>query len=200
LIEPMSAAPGRIVIVSGPSGAGKTTVVRRLFEICPAPLVPSVSATTRPPRPGERDGVDYHFLSPARFAELRAAGEFLECCEVHALGHWYGTLNSAVAPGLAEGKWVLLEIDVHGARSVVARRPDAVTIFVRPESFEELERRLRARGTESEAVIARRLETARRETDESGWYAHTVINRNVDHAAGEICEILARATRDPAAG
>lgn len=183
---------GRLVIISGPSGVGKSTVVARLLRECPLPLVMSVSATTRPPRPGERDGVNYHFLSPQQFEERRLAGDFLESCEVFGRGYWYGTLKSEVASGLAAGKWVILEIDVEGAMKVLPQAPGAVTLFVHPGSMEELERRLRGRGTETEEAVQRRLEIARRELTFAGRYSHIVENRSVDEAVHEICQILTR--------
>jgi guanylate kinase len=182
---------GRLIVVSGPSGAGKTTVLKQVFARCPR-LAASVSATTRPPRPGEVDGVDYHFLTPEEFAARRQRGEFLECFEVFGSGHWYGTLEREVAPRLAAGKWVVLEIDVDGTLAVLERYPDAVTIFVRPESIEDLERRLRRRGTESEAAIQRRLEVARRELEFVDRYRYVVINQSVDRAVDDILQILKR--------
>jgi guanylate kinase len=179
----------RLIVISGPSGAGKTTIAKQLFERCPQ-LVPSVSATTRPPRRGEHDGVDYHFLSPAEFERKRQAGEFLECFEVFGRGYWYGTLKSEVAPRLAEGKWVVLEIDVQGTLAVLEQYPDATTIFVQPESLEELERRLRGRKTESEEAIQRRLEVARRELAYADRYQYRIINRSIDRAVDEIEKIL----------
>ena len=184
--------PGKLVILSGPSGAGKSTVVKELLSICPLPLQRSVSATTRQPRPGEQDGREYHFLSHSEFAGRRAHDEFLECKEVFGRGDWYGTLNATVTAGLAAGKWVLLEIDVEGALAVLERYPDAITVFVHPGSPEELERRLRSRGTEAEASIQRRLEVARRELASRDQYRHTVINETVSEAAREISEILIR--------
>lgn len=181
---------GRIVIISGPSGAGKSTVVRRLLQQCRLPLVLSVSATTRAPRPGEQDGVDYHFLSAAEFARRRAAGEFLECKEVYGRGHWYGTLRSETATGLAAGNWVILEIDVQGALAVLEECPQALTIFVHPGSPEELERRLRGRGTESEDSIRRRLDAARQEMAFRDRYRYQVVNDDLDRATREICTIL----------
>ena len=126
------AEPGRLVILSGPSGAGKSTVVRELLRTCGLPLMLSVSATTRPPRPGEVDGVDYHFITLDEFAQRRAADEFLECKEVFGRGHWYGTLRSAVDAGLEAGKWVILEIDVQGALNVLEQRPSTISVFVHP--------------------------------------------------------------------
>jgi len=180
---------GRLVVISGPSGVGKTTVVRQLYALCPR-LVASVSATTRPPRPDEQDGRDYHFLSPDEFARRRSAGEFLECCEVFGRGYWYGTLKSEVTPRLAAGKWVVLEIDVQGTLAVLEQYSDAVTIFIRPESLEQLEQRLRGRGTESEEAVRRRLEVARREMAIAGCYQHQVLNRSVDETVHDIYEIL----------
>jgi len=179
-------------VVSGPSGAGKTTVMRRVFEQCPLPLVASVSATTRAPRPGEANGVDYHFLTAAEFHDLRKKGGFLECFEVFGSGCWYGTLLSEVAPGLKAGKWVVLEIDVQGALAVLERFADAITIFVRTASLAELERRLRGRKTESEEAIRRRLARARRELDLADRYRYQVVNDDVERAAQEICHILTR--------
>jgi guanylate kinase len=190
-----SSIPGRLVVISGPSGAGKTTVVKELFRRCPLPLVASVSATTRPPRPAEVDGVDYHFLSGEEFARRREGGEFLECFEVYGRGYWYGTLLGEVTPSLQAGKWVVLEIDVDGTLAVLARYPQAITIFVRPESIEELERRLRGRGTESEDAIQRRLEVARRELSFADRYQHQVINRTVDQAVHDICTILSASSQ-----
>jgi guanylate kinase len=180
---------GKVIVISGPSGAGKTTIVRRLFEQMPG-LVSSISATTRPPRPGEADGVDYFFLTPDEFLRRRAAGDFLESCEVFGKGYWYGTLNEQVAPSLLAGKSVVLEVDVEGAKSVVGRYPDAVTIFLRPDAIEELERRLVVRGTEDPEAIERRMQAARREWAESNWYQYQVINTDVDHAVSDVVRIL----------
>jgi guanylate kinase len=186
----MSKTEGKLAIISGPSGAGKSTVVKQLLTACPLPLELSISATTRPPRAGEKDGVDYFFLSREEFARRKSADEFLECKEVFGRGDWYGTLRSAVTAGLNAGKWVLLEIDVEGAMSVIAQRPDVTTIFLHPGGLAELERRLRARGTESEESIRRRLEVASHELTFRDRYRHEVINRTVPEAVREICQIL----------
>lgn len=190
LAHMQSSPSGNVVIVSGPSGAGKSTVVARLLRECPLPLALSVSATTRPPRDGEQDGVNYYFLSRDEFFARRERSEFLEYKEVFGRGHWYGTLQSEVTTGLNAGKWVLLEIDVEGMLSALAAYPRAITIFIRPDSLAELERRLRQRGTESEEAVARRLEVARRELTYENKYRHTVINDTVERAVGEICQIL----------
>ena len=182
---------GHLVVVSGPSGAGKTTLLRKLFEGS-GRLVSSISATTRPPRPGERDAVDYHFLSDQEFQRRRARGEFIECFEVFGRGYWYGTLESEVTPSLAAGKWVVLEIDVQGTMAVLERYPDALTIFVRPGSVDELERRLRSRGTESSDAIERRLQVARQELSCADRYRYQVLNDDIDRAVAEIVEILNR--------
>jgi guanylate kinase len=189
----MSRPPrGKLVVVSGPSGVGKTTVLRQLMATCRLPLVASVSATTRPPRQGEVNGSDYHFLSEEEFHRRRERGEFVECYEVYGAGWWYGTLASEVTAGLEAGKWVGLGIDVHGAFSVVSQYADAVTIFLRPSSLEQLECRLRGRNTEDEQSIQRRLEQARNELDLAGWYRHQVVNDDLERAVREICDILIR--------
>lgn len=184
-----SNARGKLVIISGPSGAGKSTVVRELLK-CSLPLRLSVSATTRKPREGEQDGVHYHFLSHDEFGRRRARGDFLECKEVFRHGDWYGTLKSEVEAGFAEGKMVVLEIDVEGALQVLQERPDAITIFIDPGSREELERRLRTRATESEEAIRRRLEVAERELEQAHRYQYHVVNETVPQAVQEICQIL----------
>ncbi len=183
-------AKGKLVVFSGPSGVGKTTVLGRLFERAPVPLVASVSATTRDPRSGEQDGLDYHFLSPEEFETRRQSGEFLECFQVFAAGHWYGTLRSQVTPGLESGKWVVLEIDVKGAGAVLESYPDAITIFIGPASPTELEERLRGRGTQTEESVQRRLRQAREEMALADRYRFRVVNDDLDRAVSEICDIL----------
>lgn len=186
----MSNRQGKLVVLSGPSGVGKSTIVPQVMSRFAQRLERSISATTRKPRPGEKDGVDYHFLEPDEFARRRQAGEFLESVEVFGRGHWYGTLASAVGPRLALGKWVLLEIDVEGAQSALGKFPDAITIFVSPASLGELEHRLRNRGTESEEAVARRLEVARRELALASRYTYQVVNDTVSQAVSDITQIL----------
>ena len=185
-----SSSIANLIVLSGPSGVGKSTVLKRLLTRHADQLRLSISATTRPPRPGESDGVDYYFLSKEEFARRREAGEFLECCEVFGRGHWYGTLLDEVRPSRGDGKWVILDIDVDGADKVRRQIPDVLTIFLRPGSEEELERRLRGRGTESQEAIARRLEVARRELAHAADYQYQVVNDVVDRAVDEISEIL----------
>ena len=183
--------PGQLIIISGPSGVGKSTIVQRLLNECSLPLSLSVSATTRSPRPSEVDKVHYHFLSEQEFQNRRESGDFLECCEVFGRGHWYGTLRDEVAASLNDGKWVILEIDVQGAMKVVnGDFPDAISIFVRPDSIEELERRLRSRDTEPESSIQKRLATAMHELPFADQYQHCLINDTLDQTVEDICELL----------
>ena len=181
---------GQIVVVSGPSGVGKTTLVERLFEMCPLPLVRSVSATTRQPRGDEADGVDYHFLAPKQFDSLRAEDGFLECFEVFGRGYWYGTLWSEVRAALDAGKWIVLNIDVHGAAAVTERYDDAITIFVRTESIEHLRDRLKLRGTDSPAEVEKRLQRADYEMSMAHRYRYQIVNDDLDRAVIELCNLL----------
>jgi guanylate kinase len=188
--------PGELVIISGPSGVGKTTVLKQLFATCELRLEESVSATTRDQRPGETAGVSYRYLSDEQFQRHRDQGDFLECCEVFGYGHWYGTLREPVTTGLKQGKWIVLEVDVEGAGKVLKHYPDAITIFIHPGSLEELERRLRGRGTESEQVLKRRLDVAKRELDASTTYRHIVTNQSVEQTVNDICELLKQAEKN----
>jgi guanylate kinase len=180
----------RIVVLSGPSGSGKTTLVRHLVERAPVKLVKSVSATTRPPRPSEVNGEDYWFLTDREFRQRLQDGLFIEFAEVFSSGFFYGTLRSELERAQSDGGWAFLEIDVEGAVKVVQQHPDAVTIFLRTPSPDEFERRLRARGTESEEVIQRRLATAEKELQLADRYKYVVVNDQLETAVSEICEIL----------
>lgn len=174
----------RLFVISGPSGAGKGTLVRLVREQDPD-LALTVSATTRSPREGEVDGVAYHFLSEDEFEARVQAGEFLEYADVH--GHRYGTLNSEVDSRLAAGISVILEIDVQGGLNVRRAYPeDSVLIFVEPPSLEELERRLRGRGTEDEESIRLRLANARREMEVADQYDVRIVNDEREAAAARL--------------
>ncbi len=183
-------ALGRLIILSGPSGAGKSTVVRELLANCPLPLELSVSATTRKQRPTEVEGRDYHFVTQEHFRALRSENELLECKEVFGRGDWYGTPAKQVENGLQAGKWMILEIDVQGALSVMDQRPDAISFFIHPGSLAELAIRLRRRGTDDEVAVTRRLEVAAEELQALKHYQHEIINREVNLSAAEICNIL----------
>lgn len=193
--EGNSLTPGQLIIVSGPSGAGKSTVLRGLRERCELPLQLSVSYTTRAPRPGEVNGREYFFVSREEFESKRANGDFLESMEVFGRD-WYGTPAKNVDEALCEGKWVILEIDVQGALSVFKRRRDTISFFVHPGTPEELEKRLRKRGTEEDAAIKRRLEVAEEEQTALVYYNHEIINRDVDQAIEEICQLLKKSSEE----
>jgi guanylate kinase len=179
--------PGRLFVVSGPSGVGKGTVVRALRELLPE-MVYSVSATTRPPRAGERDGVDYRFVSESGFDQLVERDAFLEWAEV--FGHRYGTLAGPIEQELAAGRNVILEIDVQGAAQIRSRVPEAVLVFLVPPSRRELERRLRGRATESEADLQRRIADTDRELQAAGRFDHVVVNDDVLRAARDMADII----------
>lgn len=187
----MTNASGNLLIVSAPSGAGKTTLVKALLARDPQ-VVYSVSCTTRAPRAGERDGVDYFFVSDDEFRRRIAGGEFLEHAEVH--GHRYGTLCSWIDEQLHADRDVVLDIDTQGAAQVRALMPEAIGIFILPPSMAELESRLRARGTDAEAVIERRLAAARAEIAHAGEYDYAIINKDLDTAIGDLVAVV-RASR-----
>ncbi|ROR34137.1 guanylate kinase [Inmirania thermothiophila] len=182
----MSAA-GTLFVVSAPSGAGKTSLVRALVERTEG-LVLSVSHTTRPPRPGEVDGVHYHFVDEAAFLRMVEAGAFLEHAEV--FGNRYGTARETVERELRAGRDVLLEIDWQGARQVRAAMPAAVGVFILPPSREELERRLRGRGQDSEEVIARRMAAAEAELSHYAEYDYLVVNDAFAQALDDLSAIV----------
>ena len=184
-------ATAPLIILSGPSGVGKSTVIDRLLAAGTPPLRLSVSATTRQRRPGEVDGVHYHFWTREHFEEEIKAGAFLEYATVFG-GNYYGTLRREVEPYRAAGTGVLLDIDVQGAAQVCARCPDAVSIFLRTSSVETYEQRLRKRGTETEAAIQRRLQEARRELERAAEYQYQVINDDLETAVAEVRSIVAR--------
>lgn len=170
---------GALIVVSGPSGVGKSTLLRPALAAIPG-LAFSVSATTRPPRPGEVDGVDYHFVDADRFAGLVEGGAFLEHAQVY--DRRYGTLHAPVEAALARGDSVLLDIDVQGARQVRPRLPEAVLVMIVPPDVATLERRLRARGTESDDAIRRRMELVEGQLCALGEYDYVVVNDDRDAA------------------
>jgi guanylate kinase len=190
MMQTLRVNTGKLIIISGPSGAGKSTVVKELLSRQRLPLQLSVSATTRPPRPGEEDGRDYHFLSAEEFQKRRQDNAFLECKEVFGRGHWYGTLREPVLTGIRQGVWIILEIDVQGAVSVLDEYPEAISIFVHPGSMVELERRLRNRQTEDESAIQRRLEVARDEMAFRQKYKYEIVNHAVDQTVETIQQLL----------
>jgi guanylate kinase len=182
----------RLTVLTGPSGVGKGTVVQKVRQLHPHVWV-SVSCTTRVPRPGERNGVEYRFVTRERFAEMVAAGEMLEHAEF--AGNLYGTPRAPVLERLADGVPTLLEIDLQGARQVRAAMPDAQLVFLAPPSWAELERRLTGRGTEPEAVIAARLEQARIELAAAEEFDAVVVNDDVTRAAAELVGLIESAAR-----
>jgi guanylate kinase len=177
-----------VAVLSGPTAVGKGTLTRHLREHHPQVWL-SVSMTTRPPRPGEVDGVDYLFVSDEEFDRLRAAGEFLEWAVVHGRAK-YGTPRGPVLDALAQGRPVLLEIDLQGARQVRQTMPDAVFVFLAPPSWEELLARLTGRGTEGEAERRARLASARVELEAAAEFDATVVNDEVERAAAELVSLI----------
>lgn len=182
---------GTLIIITAPSGAGKTTLVRGLLERDPQVKL-SVSYTTRDPRPGEQHGTEYKFVDIATFRALRDRGEFLEWAEVH--GNYYATSKVWLKEQIADGRDILLEIDWQGAQQVRKAFPEAVGIFVLPPSLEELEARLRGRGTDSDDVIARRLLGARGEMRHVGEFDYVILNNTLQCAIDDLVAVV-RASR-----
>jgi len=182
---------GNLIVVAAPSGAGKTSLVNALLADDPNTIL-SVSYTTRAPRPGERDGREYHFVDLATFDAMRERGEFLECAEVH--GNRYGTSRRWIGQTLDVGTDVVLEIDWQGARQVRRLYPQAVTVFILPPSLQELERRLRSRAQDSEAAILQRLENAADEMGHVGEFDYVIINNVFDEARRDLAAVV-RAAR-----
>ena len=173
-------------MITAPSGAGKTSLIEALLREDPS-LELSISYTTRAPRPGEKNGVDYHFVDDAEFLAMRGRGEFVESAEVH--GYRYGTSKRVIDDALARGQDLILEIDWQGARQVRAIYP-CIGIFILPPSTEELERRMRSRALDSDAVIRRRLANAREELEHSGEFEYRIINKDFEIARRELAEII----------
>lgn len=187
----------KVFVITGPSGVGKGTLIRGLLSAVPE-LELSVSATTRRPRPGERDGVDYHFLTEAEFDQRLADDGFIEHASYS--GHRYGTLRSELEQRLAAGVPVVLEIEVQGARQVRAAMPDAVAVFIAPPSREALRARLVGRGTDSAEAVDERMRTAERELDARSEFEHVVVNDRLEEATGELERIVRSALGTTSAG
>ncbi|WP_024796456.1 guanylate kinase [Tomitella biformata] len=185
-----SAPEGRLVVLAGPSAVGKSTVVRELKARMPE-LVFSVSVTTRDPRPGEVDGVDYRFIDWAEFQRMIDAGELLEWADIHGGLQRSGTPVAPLKSALAAGHPVLVEVDLAGVRQVRENMPDAIFAFLAPPSWDDLVSRLTGRGTEDDAVVARRLETARVELAAQSEFDHIIVNHQVEQATDELVSLLA---------
>ncbi len=185
---------GRLFVVTAPSGAGKSSLIQALMKENPR-LRLSVSYTTRSPRPGERDGREYHFVDVPTFLAMKGRGEFLESAEVH--GNHYGTSRRVIEEALGRGENLLLEIDWQGARQVRSLYPDCVGIFILPPSLEELELRMRRRAQDSEEVIRRRLANARDELGHQGEFQYAIINKDFDTAKRELAEVVRKESPNP---
>ena len=185
---------GRLFVITAPSGAGKSSLIQALMKEDPT-LKLSISYTTRAPRPGEQEGREYHFVDEPTFLAMRDRGEFLESAEVH--GNRYGTSKRVIDEALARGQDLILEIDWQGARQVRGLHPDCIGIFILPPSVEELERRMRRRGQDAEAVILRRLENAREELAHRHEFKYAIINKDFEAAKGELAEIIQKEREQP---
>ena len=185
---------GTLFVITAPSGAGKTSLIDAVMKD-DASLKISVSYTTRKPRPGEKDGVDYHFVDQRTFRAMQNRGEFLESAEVH--GNHYGTAKKVILDAVAKGEDIILEIDWQGAQQVRRLYPDAVGIFILPPSIEELERRMRARAQDSDAVIRKRLANAREELAHAGEFKYAIINKDFETARQELAGIIQRERAKP---
>ena len=180
---------GCLFIVSAPSGAGKSTLCQAALKRFPD-LVYSISATTRPPRPGEEDGVDYFFISRAEFENRIQQGDWVEWAEVY--GHYYGTSAEFLHQQLSAGRRVLLDIDVAGTKQILKRFPDSVTIFIMPPSLEALRQRLKKRGADDAQTIEKRLVAAEQEMARRDLYRHVIVNDQLDTAVAAFCDIISR--------
>ncbi|MBG0743990.1 MAG: guanylate kinase [Cylindrospermopsis raciborskii KL1] len=187
LISSANTHPGKLIVLTGPSGVGKGTLMQKLLAQHPQ-LYYSVSATTRSPRPGEIDGKSYFFITPNSFQELVAQGEFLEWAEF--AGNYYGTPRAAVLQQIQLGRSVILEIELAGARQIKASYPDALSIFILPPSFLELENRIRARGQDSDEAITRRLNRAKEEIKAASEFDIQIVNDDLPTTLNELETIL----------
>ncbi len=185
---------GTLFVVTAPSGAGKTSLIDAVMKDDPS-LKISVSYTTRKPRPGEKDGVDYYFVDPQTFRRMQERGDFLESAEVH--GNHYGTAKQVILDALAAGEDMILEIDWQGAREVQRLYPQSVGIFILPPTVDELERRMRARAQDSDAVIRQRVTNAREELAHAGEFKYAIINKDFETARRELASIIQRERAKP---
>jgi guanylate kinase len=182
-------ARGRLFVLSGPSGSGKTTLIQEALAAQDMPLRLAVSATTRPPRPREIDGIHYHFWTSERFLDAIHAGRFLEHAKVY--GHHYGTLKDEVEPFLARGINVLLELDVQGGLQIKEQLPESAMVFLRASTPHEYETRLRARNTDSQASLEKRLDSALKEIEiGTTRYEHQIINDNLQQAVADFRKLI----------
>jgi len=180
---------GKLFVITAPSGAGKTSLIEAVMREDPT-LKISVSYTTRKPRSGEKDGVDYHFVDVETFQRMREQGEFLESAEVH--GNHYGTGKQVILDAVKRGDDLILEVDWQGAQQVRRLYPACIGIFILPPSIEELERRMRSRGQDTEEVIHRRLQNAREELSHAGEFKYAIINKDFETARRELASIIQR--------
>jgi guanylate kinase len=177
----------RLFVISAPSGAGKSTLVNRVLKLLPDVFL-SISCTTRQPRIGEVAGVNYHFIGVDEFREMIKQNQFLEWKEVY--GNYYGTPKAPVLEAISRGSSVILEIDVQGAKEILADRPESVGIFISPPDMETLEQRLRSRGTDSDKVIQARLECAAGEMGEQNIFKYCIVNDDLERAVGELAGVI----------
>lgn len=184
----------KLVVLAGPAGVGKGSLVKWITSSDPEFML-SVSATTRAARPGEQDGIHYHFVTTESFEQGIASGDFLEWAQVHN-HNYYGTLKSELDRATELGKHLLLEIDLQGARQVQESHPEVISIFITPPSWEELEQRLRNRATETESEIQTRLTTARRELEAANEFDFQLVNDDLEFCAQEIIKIVKEAAND----
>jgi guanylate kinase len=180
---------GRLFVITAPSGAGKTSLIEAVMREDPT-LKISVSYTTRKPRPGEKEGLDYHFVDVPTFLRMRERAEFLESAEVH--GNHYGTGKQVILDAVKRGDDLILEIDWQGAQQVRRLYPDCIGVFILPPSIEELERRMRSRGQDSDDVIRQRVQNAREELSHAGEFKYAIINKDFETARRELASIIQR--------
>ncbi|MDB9440505.1 guanylate kinase [Sphaerospermopsis kisseleviana CS-549] len=184
---PESPSLGKLIVLTGPSGVGKGTLMQKLLQLHPE-LYYSVSATTRSPRPGEINGQNYYFITRSQFEKLVAQGELLEWAEF--AGNYYGTPRAAVLEQIQSGKLVILEIELEGARQIRTSYPNALSIFILPPSFSELEKRIRGRGQDSQEAIARRLNRAQEEIEAAAEFDIQIVNDDLETALNQIEAVL----------